>query len=119
MWRIVPLFKMTLRIVLVASVLTVVEFAVWHIFLGYEYQPQYVSVLLDVTYYGALVGLYVSVPMVLATVIFFREIRRPRFYRASMTVLAFIGLLVLLEFLPATGDDAETRLLQGLWLLIH
>lgn len=94
MRRLIPLAKMTLRIVVVGIVLTAVQRLLLPSLLGLSRAQPLAEFLTDVISSGAMSGLLLALPMALATLVFFREIRRPLFYRSAMVTVALIATLL-------------------------
>ena len=93
MWRAIPLLKMVMRMVAGCIALSVVSqvLIIWTIW-GQDWR---LMAIVLVMLKGVMEGLILGLPMAVATIIFFRKIRRPLFYRfAMMTVAMIISLEV-------------------------
>lgn len=94
MWRAKPLFLMLLRIMLAGMAIE----AAW-MFISLAGEPDFGrrasfgEMVLDASLHGGILGLMLAVPMMLTTVLCFRQIRRPLFYRFAMVTVALIVLI--------------------------
>ena len=96
MWRAVPLLKMVMRMVGGCIALYAVSQVLIHAVLWRMSDWPPINVLaFDILVQGAATGLSLAIPMALATVVFFRKIRRPLYYRFAMMTLALIITIAL------------------------
>ena len=95
MWRAVPLLKMAMRMVGGCIALGAVSQVLIHAVLLRMFDWPPINVLADILAQGAVTGFSLAVPMALATVVFFRKIRRPLYYRFAMMTLALIITIAL------------------------
>ena len=119
MWRAIPLLKLNARIVVAGLVLAAVYWLAVQATLDYRGSRFLHYFKSDVVIVGTVSGLLLSIPMTLTILVFFREIRRPLFFRFAMLTVALMAVLGL------WGDRADPRdllLSPGLhnrWLIIY
>lgn len=96
MWRAVPLLKMVMRMVGGCIALAAVSQVLIHaVLLRMSDWPSINVLAFDILTQGAATGFSLAIPMALATVVFFRKIRRPLYYRFAMMTLALIITIAL------------------------
>ncbi len=94
MWRAFPLAKMILYIVVAGIALTAAKRLLLPALLGFDQTQPLAEFINDIVSSGAISGLMLALPMALATLVFFRGIRRPLFYRAAMVTIALIATIL-------------------------
>lgn len=95
MWRAVPLLKMVMRMVGGCLALYAVSQVLIHAVLWRMSDWPIHVLAFDILTQGAATGFSLAIPMALATVVFFRKIRRPLYYRFAMMTLALIITIAL------------------------
>lgn len=95
MWRMIPLLKMAARMVFAGIALTAAYRVAMQATLGSSGSVSLGYLLADVAVTGTLDGLFLAIPMTLATLVFFREIKRPLFYRFAMVTVSLIVVAML------------------------
>ncbi len=90
MSRMIPLLKMAARMVFAGIALTAAYRVAMSATLGSSGGVSLGYLLADVVVTGTLAGLFLAIPMTLATLVFFREIKRPHFYRFAMVTVSLI-----------------------------
>lgn len=96
MRRAIPLLKMVMRMVGGCIALGAVSQVLIHAVLWRMYGWPPINVLaVDILVQGAVTGFGLAIPMALATLVFFRKIRRPFYYRFAMMTLALIITIAL------------------------
>ena len=112
------LFRMVARMCAVSAALTVASYTVFYGLLMPRLFPEHAvssigillrSLMVDIAWESAVTGLALGLPMALLTAIFFRQIRRPTFYRFAMLTSSLIVVILFLSegafsfnFLPLT-----------------
>ena len=119
MWRAIPLLKLNARIVLAGIVLAAVYWLSVQATLDYRGSRFLHYFKSDVIIAGTVSGLLLSLPMTLTILVFFRDLRRPLFFRFAMLTVALMAVLSL------WGDRADPRDLllspgpHNRWLIIY
>ena len=104
MWRMIPLLKMAARMVFAGIALTVAYRVALQATLG-SGGGSLGYPLADVVVTGTLAGLFLAIPIALATLVFFREIKRPLFYQFAMVTVSLI--VVAMNWAPVTDYYRE------------
>ena len=119
MWRAMPLLKMNARMLLVGVALAAAYWLAAQLMLEYRGNRFLQYFMRDVVAVGTCAGLMLSIPMTLATLVFFREIQRPLFYRFAMVS---VSLLAALSIWGPRADLREVILSPGRdnrWLIVY
>ncbi len=92
MWRARPILKLAALVIIACIVITIGSGLVSYLrILGLTPLVKFVGRVLTVgAHEGLVAGLTLAIPMVLVTVIFFRDITKPNFYRWSMVIVALL-----------------------------
>lgn len=95
-----PLLKMTLRMFFFSAAIFTVSHTLIHFFFDFLFdnsslQPlsELSSLALTVALWSVVPALVLALPLPLVTVLFFREISRPAFYRFAMLTVALIATI--------------------------
>ncbi|MCY3780681.1 MAG: hypothetical protein OXG78_10265 [Chloroflexi bacterium] len=93
MWRLVPLGKMTLRMFFFsAAIFTISHGLIYYLFLDAgQNLSDFFALALHMARWSVIPALVLALPLPVVTVIFFREIRRPAFYRYTMLTVALVA----------------------------
>lgn len=124
MWRLLPLMKMTVRMALAGVCLAALHGLALRIAFGSSGAISWRYFLSGAVESGIFAGLVLALPMALATLVFFRDIKRPLFYRFSMMTVSLIVVMqhwgslasYYHEALMWSGRDSPRLLLFGLAL---
>ena len=96
MWRAIPLLKMVFRMLGLSIGLFLAAQVVVQAAIGRSYlQLDIFTITYVVSVEGAKIALSLAIPMLLVTLVFFRDIRRPTFYRFTMLTIALISTIVI------------------------
>lgn len=95
MWRLVPLLKMTLRMFFFsAAIFTISHGLIYYFFLDAgQNLRDFLDLALHIAKWSWIPALVLALPLTIITAIFFREIRRPAFYRYTMLTVALIATI--------------------------
>ena len=118
MWRMLPLMKMMTRMVGAGIALAALYGVALRVAFGTGAAGSWSYWLRSAIESGAFAGLAVALPMALATLLFFREIKRPLFYRFSM---ATVSLVVVMHYWQSLAGYYHEELLspgRDRWTLI-
>lgn len=96
MWRSIPLLKMTLRMFFFsAAIFTILHGLITYLFLAYgQTLFDAFGLALDTAKWSVIPALVLALPLPIITMLFFREIRRPAFYRFTILTVALIVTIV-------------------------
>ena len=95
MWRAIPLLKLNARIVVAGMVLAAAYWLAVQVTLDYRGSRFLHYFKSDVVITGTVSGLLLSIPMTLTILVYFRDIRRPLFFRFAMLTVALMAVLSL------------------------
>ena len=113
MWRLIPLVKMTLRMFFFsAAIITASHTLIYFLFLNDgQTQIDVFDLALHVATWSWIPALVLALPPPVITTLFFREVRRPAFYRYTILTAALISAIAvwrqdyeMLGHLIRTGD---------------
>ena len=95
MWRLLPLLKMTLRMFFFsAAIITIFYGLIYYLFLdSARTLHDFFDLTLHIAKWSWIPALVLALPLPIITVLFFREIRRPAFYRYAMLTVALIATI--------------------------
>ncbi len=95
MWRLIPLLKMTLRMfIFSAAIFTISHGLIYYVFLDAgQTLTDFFALALHIARWSVLPALVLALPLPIITALFFREIRRPAFYRYTMLTVALIATI--------------------------
>ena len=116
MWRVRPIVKLAALVILACVVIKIGSGMLAYVrVLGISSLAKFGERVLAVgAQEGLLAGLYLAIPMVLVTVIFFREISKPTFYRWTMLTVALLATIAqwgwLLERAPTLLSGADDHM---------
>lgn len=119
MWRAIPLLKLNARIVVAGIVLAAVYWLAAQATLDYRGSRFLHYFKSDVFITGIVSGLLLSIPMTLTILVFFRDIRRPLYFRFAMLTVA---LMAVLSVWGDRADPLDLLLSPGLhnrWLILY
>jgi len=109
MWRVGPLMKLFLRMFCLSAALFAFSGMLFEATFGLDSfsAGEWLSLALVNAVWGVVPALVLALPLPAVTILFFREIRRPAFYRFTMLTVALIATLFVWE---------DSYILIGDWL---
>lgn len=95
MWRLIPLLKMALRMFfLSAAILTISHGLIYYLFLDLgQSLDDFIDLVLHIARWSVMPAIVLALPLPIVTLLFFREIRRPAYYRYAMLTVTLIATL--------------------------
>ncbi len=99
MWRVGPLLKLFLRMFCLSAALFAVSGLLFEATFRFDWYSAggWLSLAFVNAAWSVVPALVLALPLPAVTILFFREIRRPAFYRFSMLMVALIATLIVWE----------------------
>ena len=118
MWRMIPLLKMVARMVVAGIALSALHGLALRVTLGASggASPRYFVA--SAVESGVFAGLILALPMALVTLVCFREIKRPLFYRFSMVTVSLILVMNYWQSLASYYHEALLSPGRDSWRLL-